>query len=197
MASYGELRGILEAVVRTMRAGTLMRNGSLLEVADRLIDEAKRRLVQPTSWTPFEQRKGGSVSYANIERAARVWGVSIEEARTRIALTVSEDQLWVNSRYQIAMRHMGCGRVHLSIKRLDQQPIHDWRDLQRIKNELVGPECEAVELYPAESRLVDTANQFHLWADADPTFRFPIGLDGRMVEEAGTGGEGQRPFAKD
>jgi hypothetical protein len=37
--------------------------------------------------------------------------------------------------------------------------VHDWRDLQRIKNQLVGPECEAVELYPAESRKVDTANQ--------------------------------------
>lgn len=39
---------------------------------------------------------------------------------------------------------------HLSIKRLSKGVVHDWRELQRIKNELTHPECEAVELYPAE-----------------------------------------------
>jgi hypothetical protein len=29
--------------------------------------------------------------------------------------------------------------VHLSIRRADRSAIHDWRDLQRIKNELVCP----------------------------------------------------------
>lgn len=41
--------------------------------------------------------------------------------------------------------------------------VHDWRVMQGIKNALVGPEAEAVELFPAESRLVDESNQFHLW----------------------------------
>src|SRR4051812_15134474 len=40
---------------------------------------------------------------------------------------------------------------------------HDWRHLQRIKNDIAGPEREAIELYPAESRLMDTANEFWLW----------------------------------
>jgi len=53
--------------------------------------------------------------------------------------------------------------VHLSIKRNDRQPVSDWRDKLRIKNELCGPESEAVELYPSMSRVVDGANQFHLW----------------------------------
>ena len=43
--------------------------------------------------------------------------------------------------------------------------IHDWRHFQLIKNELVGEEIEAIELYPAESRLHDTANQFHLFCN--------------------------------
>jgi hypothetical protein len=71
--------------------------------------------------------------------------------------------------------------------------VHDWRDLQRIKNELVGPECEAVELYPAESRLVDTANQYHLWADADPTYRFGLGFNMRLTS-SDTGSHLQRPL---
>ena len=53
--------------------------------------------------------------------------------------------------------------IYLSIKRLDKKSIHDWRDLQEIKNQLTSPEQEAVEIYPAESRKVDTANQYHLF----------------------------------
>jgi hypothetical protein len=85
----------------------------------------------------------------------------------------------------------------LSIKRHDRRPIHDWRHLQRIKNALVGEQHEAVELYPAESRLVDTANQYHLWVLADPNKRFPMGWDQRLVEgpeSAARVGAAQRPF---
>jgi hypothetical protein len=69
--------------------------------------------------------------------------------------------------------------VHLSIKRLDKEPIDEnhWRILQGIKNVIIGPEHEAVELYPAESRLMDTANQYHLWVLAQPAEDrcFPFG----------------------
>jgi hypothetical protein len=57
----------------------------------------------------------------------------------------------------------GCTFVKLAIQRRDGEPIHDWRDLQAIKNQLVGPQYEAFELYPAEDRVVDTQNQFHLF----------------------------------
>lgn len=53
---------------------------------------------------------------------------------------------------------------HLSIKRHDKEPMQDWRVMQRIKTEIAGAETEAFELYPAESRVVDTANQYHLYA---------------------------------
>ena len=84
--------------------------------------------------------------------------------------------------------------VHLSIKRNDRQSIHDWRDLQRIKNELFGPEYEAIELYPAESRLVDEANQYHLWVIADESVKFPFGFADRIVAEKPGLGAVQRPF---
>jgi hypothetical protein len=69
------------------------------------------------------------------------------------------DQIWRNDRYQVHVRDMAPAvtddavlpMVQMSIKRIDKQPIRDWRDVQQIKNQLVGPECEAVELYPAES----------------------------------------------
>lgn len=70
--------------------------------------------------------------------------------------------------------------VWLSIKRTDRAAIHDWRDMQMIKNMIVGPEVEAVELYPAEDRLVDTSNQFHLWCFLDG-YRLPFGYGERLV----------------
>jgi hypothetical protein len=85
--------------------------------------------------------------------------------------------------------------VHLIINRLDWDACDDWREFQQIKNELVGPEYEAVELFPAESRLVDTSNTYHLWVHCDPTYRFPLGLHHRLVASKPVGLEKQRAFA--
>lgn len=66
----------------------------------------------------------------------------------------------------------------LSIKLNKKEKMKDFRQLQIIKNLLLGPEVEAVELYPAESRLKDAANQYHLWCLPTDHF-FPIGMLGR------------------
>jgi hypothetical protein len=95
-----------------------------------------------------------------------------------------------NSRYVVAVRSCPPYTV-LSIVNLDHSARHDWRDFQRIKNELVGPEAEAVELYPRESRLIDTTNAYHLWARTDVSF--DIGFDrGRHVEFSFESGLPQR-----
>lgn len=87
--------------------------------------------------------------------------------------------------------------IWLSIKRHDKEAFHDWRIFQRIKNELVGEENEAVEIYPAESRKVDTANQYHLWVMKDPEVRFPFGFfDGRIVDYTGELQKDLAPNAK-
>ena len=85
---------------------------------------------------------------------------------------------------------------HLSIKRKDRQPLDDnrWRILQQVKNTLVGEENEAVEVYPAESRLVDTANQIHLFCFADPEERWPFGFTERFVTNDPGNGAVQRPI---
>lgn len=91
------------------------------------------------------------------------------------------ERVYMNDVYQVHVRLPRPGMVHLSIKRIDREPVHDWRDLQEIKNQICGSECEAVELYPAESRVVDTANQYHLWVCTDEKFRFPFGFSGNRV----------------
>lgn len=105
---------------------------------------------------------------------------------------------WINDIYQVAVHEFGNNAVHLNIRRRDGGPIlRDWRHFQLIKNQLIGEECEAVELYPAESRLVDTTNKFHLWGVRDPSYRFPFGFDERDVsyeEDKAAPGIRQRPL---
>jgi hypothetical protein len=108
--------------------------------------------------------------------------------------------IYKNSRYTVMKRVVKSNHedqpdlIHLSIKRNDKAPIMKWRDLQAIKNELVGSECEAIQLFPAESRLVDTSNQFHLFVFNDPTYRIPFGYRERLVYEGNDHGTVQEPF---
>ena len=85
--------------------------------------------------------------------------------------------------------------TYISIKRIDKKSIHDWRHLQQIKNELVGVDYEAVEIYPNEKRLVDTANQYHLFV-FPKDYLIPFGWHTRTVDttakEGGFNQRGQR-----
>jgi hypothetical protein len=110
---------------------------------------------------------------------------------------------FLNGKYQVILTkerdREGADVLHLSIRREDRRPIMDWRDVQIIKNELVGAEEEAVQLFPAESRLVDGSNQFHLYCYLGKSFAF--GFPERAVSESvqiiGPTGQAsvQRPFA--
>jgi len=130
--------------------------------------------------------------------------MTIEEF-SKIAFDGGKIEVFRNSTYQVVKRiYVSAndavpGLVWLSIKRIDKESIHDWREFQEIKNELVGKECEGVELYPAESRCVDMANQYHLWVFDKAGYRLPFGFDERAIgtpEEAEEIGAKQRPIKK-
>jgi hypothetical protein len=102
------------------------------------------------------------------------------------ATVLSGEQLfWANSHYLVYVRPVRSedpdvpDGVHLSIRTVENDTRHDWREFQRIKNELCGPEWEAVELYPADSRAIDTSNHYHLFAFP---FRLPFGFETRYVQ---------------
>ncbi|MGI0147901.1 MAG: DUF7694 domain-containing protein [Thermoplasmata archaeon] len=138
-------------------------------------ERAEAILHSPAPWTPFEQ--------ATIHPDIAKEGFS---------------ECYKNSRYTVLWRNVEHGQgelVHLSIKRNDRSPVHDWRDLQRIKNEVLGAEHEAMELYPAESRLIDTANQYHLWCFLG--MKAPFGYNAErcvMEDTADMPGARQRVF---
>ncbi len=81
--------------------------------------------------------------------------------------------------------------AHLSIKRRDKLGIdfNHWRILQRIKDEIIGEECEGIELFPREDRLMDSANQYHIWC-LPPGHIWPVGYPDRVVaSETTLGGD--------
>jgi hypothetical protein len=130
------------------------------------------------------------------------------QAAYRASGSGTVDEVWANDEYECQVRYQGNGRdgaLHLSIKRHDRGPARDFRHLMAIKNTVCGEEREGVELYPAESRLVDGANQTHLFV-MPVGVEIPIGFRERVVatpEEAraaveafGLDGDklGQRPW---
>ena len=56
--------------------------------------------------------------------------------------------------------------THLWIRRHDGKPL-GWTQLQRIKNEIVGDDQLAVQVFPKESNKVDQANMYHLFTFPD------------------------------
>lgn len=113
-------------------------------------------------------------------------------------------EVWVNSHYQVNV-YRGADAdelVHvpelqgrctwLSIKRRDKKPVNSWQDFQTIKNVLVGEGCDAIQIYPAEERLMNTANQYHLICLPEDT-SLPFGWKRRVVKtESGTTAGGAR-----
>lgn len=137
-------------------------------------ERAESMLHAPVKWTDFQE--------------AKVHPDLVQEGF---------EACWINSRYTVLIRKPKStigDLVHLSIKRNDKSPLHDWRDLQRIKNEILGPEQEAMELYPAESRLVDGANQYHLWCFLWQKAPFGYEAQRCVMLPGGMDGSKQRPF---
>jgi hypothetical protein len=72
--------------------------------------------------------------------------------------------------------------LHLRIRRHDGGACENWREFQQIKNEIVGAECEAVELFPARSQQHSPVNEHCLWVYADSRARFPLGFQLRWEQ---------------
>lgn len=84
-------------------------------------------------------------------------------------------RIWKNNLYVVQVFPKPNGITLLMVRRNDAAPIRSWSDMQRIKNELMGDHRVAVEIYPAESDVVDQANMYHLWVYPDGV-RLSFGL---------------------
>jgi hypothetical protein len=155
--------------------------------------------VDQRPWTPFTREPMPSLTKVELQQKARAWGCTYAEIKAAYRRG-AQDEFWHNSRYNVVIDRApptveGCAAmIQLSITRKDRAPAHDWRDFQRCKNELIGIDHEAVELYPREARVVDTANTYHLFVFADPARTFAFGWTDGLKSSFSGAGAVQRPL---
>lgn len=68
-----------------------------------------------------------------------------------------------NNIYSVQIYKSKNDKRFMGIRRHDESIDIPWKDKQKIKNELIGPEFEMVEVFPNVDQLVDQANMFWLW----------------------------------
>jgi hypothetical protein len=97
----------------------------------------------------------------------------------RIRRAVRND-FWIVQFYDV-MTELG-PVVHLMIRSVAGAFGYDghgvepsWRELQRIKDELCGPDAEAVQCYPRAADVTDEADMYHLFV-LPPGWPLPFGL---------------------
>lgn len=148
----------------------------------------------------------GGVKWRDFLAHFRSLGHSKAEAREAwdsVQAELANAKNYANDTYHVVLREgvaHGLGNdfeiAELSIKRHDRAPVCDWRDVQDIKNQLCGLEAEAVMLYPAQSRVVDTANQYWLYVVTKPAgFLFPFGMFAGYQTDKPLGNSKQRPLS--
>ena len=153
----------------------------------------------PRHWTPLVEIRPDDFKTPHpklIAETAKHYGQTEAEARAFLDDYHSRCRYFINEIYQVQAQEYAPGCLHLNIRRRDGGMVKDWRHFQQIKNEIAGPEREAVELYPAESRLVDSANKWHLWVQP-PGVQIGVGWPTRDVsyeENRDVPGMRQRPL---
>lgn len=137
----------------------------------------------PRPWVPMQPATPIQKTPAELERmVAQLRAEGHDDATIGLIQELNSREMWRNDRYVVMVdRDPGGGWVTtLSIRRDDRKPIRDWRHFQQIKNDIAGLDVEALELFPADDRLVDTANQYWLWC-LPPGQRAPFGFKDRRV----------------
>lgn len=98
--------------------------------------EIKKQL---SKWTDFEDRTS--------------------EVKLKSPLMLS---FFVNNLFSVQVYLVNGYRVY-GVRRHDQSTNISWETKQRIKNEVIGYEKSAIEVFPRHSELIDQANMYWLW----------------------------------
>lgn len=119
--------------------------------ARRLAEKTERRSIATGIWAPWKRH---DFPRGSVGASGWLWDI---------------DRAYANGLYAVLVRQLDAtdaGRLHLAIRTpTNLEP--PWRDMQRIKNELFGPERFAVQVCPPDARLIDQADMYHLWVMAE------------------------------
>jgi hypothetical protein len=78
-------------------------------------------------------------------------------------LNTVEEGYIVNDFYRILVARTG-KYIHIRIRRLDDKPITSFQDMQDIKNEFIGRESAAIQIFPKESDYINNTNSYHIFS---------------------------------
>jgi hypothetical protein len=131
----------------------------------------KPRKTTTSLWTEFQQ----------------VWPIGEDDQPIELS---EGESWWRNSFYTVFRKELQPeegieGAVQLSIKRNDGKAIREWKHLQRVKNEVVGEEREAAEIFPPQSMVTSMDHEHHL-------FVTPVGVSSIYIYEEKVRAEGLR-----
>lgn len=135
---------------------------------------SKKRKSSPAKreWQPLTQTPDWAVKvkHAQVMEQVRVTfpGVPVEEIKVPA-------EVWGSSQYTVTVHYLDDNRdgfVEVGIHNYHRTTHVPWRHIQQIKNEVFGPDREAVQLFPAEDRLLDSANEY--WIYVYPTGKAPM-----------------------
>lgn len=136
----------------------------------------EKRARASGKWPPWEE-----VSASEIREIIPVLGMGWASEVSRV---------WRNGVFVVLFREVRTAWgpvVHLAVRTVGNNVV-EWAEKQRIKDELMGPERLAVEVFPPRSDLVDEADMYHVWVlPVGMTLPFSIGYgDGSRSTERGT-----------
>ena len=89
---------------------------------------------------------------------------TMKQAKKQYYSEINETDVYINNLYMCFVERSE-DIIHISFKTHDKKTDAgiSWQHKQWIKNDICGEESEGLEMFPAESRIVNMANQYHLW----------------------------------
>jgi len=137
-------------------------------------DPRKQTVPRLPQWTTFERMDPAAVAESAAQAIAPLAvGPRILAEAMKQAASV---ETWQNSRYMVRVYRRDDAIRALQVQDATGPQGPHWADLQRVKNEIAGPEAEAYEIYPAESRLIDGGGPVYWLFVVPPGERAPGGL---------------------
>lgn len=123
-----------------------------------------------------------------LKALARTWGewdriVPTEQQKAEHPISENVSVCYSNNRYGVQVYECFIEKLGLAGETITQVTIGrhgdlesiTWDELQRIKNELIGEDRVAIEIYPPVRQLVNQANLRHLWV-FHQGYTLPFGL---------------------
>lgn len=97
---------------------------------------------------------------------------------TNVPIPPGLTRVFRNNRYIVQVHDYAETSVGYAIRAMVQsltgEPVRNWEDLQRVKNECFGPETVAIEYYPAQSQLRNAHHIYWLWIYEPRQIPMPI-----------------------